>query len=232
MGRYRKAGLTGRFSGGLGDKTEDLRYIIRVLDNIRAMRRTDPFKLAEKMELYGFKDLYDQIKPGIEEIVYLPNRLPGIKTLLQVTGVLRSLFPVSLIAIILSVLMRTGLFPMVNPVIYRLFLVVPVVILIGFVLMDFTLRRMITRYEKQHPDLHKNEKKLLREAAAKIIPRLQRELRETGTPPESCPLPLYFDDYPGITIIKTKKERSLWLFKKPYDTYVGIVSFKKKPLHN
>ncbi|MBN2050639.1 MAG: hypothetical protein JW760_09360 [Spirochaetales bacterium] len=221
MGRYRK-------SGGINDTLEDLKYLIRQLDGIRAFRRTDPAPLAEKMKYYGFGDLYGRIGPDIERIVFLPNQLPVIRSLVQVTGALRSLFMVCLFSILLAVLMRAGIFPVVRPWIYRLFLYIPSVILVGFAVLDFLLRRLIAGYEKKHPNLHNDEKERLRDAVGRLIPRLYRELRERNVSPEDFPMVLYHNDYPGIRIVKSRNERVLVLFRKKYLTYVGVISGKGK----
>ncbi len=221
MGRYRK-------SRGVSDRLDDLRYIIRQLDAIRAFRRNDPSKLAQTMELYGLRGLYDKIRPSIEEIIYLPNRLPGIKVLLQITGTLRSFFTIAVISIVLAMLMRTGLFPVINLVIYRLLLYVPLVVLLGFVVTDFILRRLIARYEKRHPNLHNEERENLRDAVNRVIARMQRDLRERQIPPDNYPLLLHFCDYQGLTVLKRVQPRSMLLFRKKYDTYLCEINLKRK----
>lgn len=221
MGRYRK-------SRGVDDSLGDIRYIIRQLDAIRAFRRNDPSRLAQVMEFRGLKDVYEKVRPSIEEIIYLPNRLPGIKVLLQITGTLRSFFTIAVISIVLAMLMRTGLFPVINLVIYRLLLYVPLVVLLGFVVTDFILRRRIAGYEKKHPNLHAEERENLRDAVNRVIARMQRDLRERQVSPDDYPLLLHFCDYEGLMVLKRVQPRSMLVFRKKYDTCLCEINLRRR----
>ncbi|TFG64250.1 MAG: hypothetical protein E4H36_03515 [Spirochaetales bacterium] len=218
--------MKGIFNREQDERLKQFLYVTRVLDNLRAFRRQDPARLEQYMGLLGFGDLYRQLKSGIEAVVYLPNSLPGICRLIPAAGTLRSLFPVCLFGILISVLMRTGVLPVLNRTVYNVLLIVPAVLLVAFVIVDQVLRRKIAAYEKAHPDLHHAEKEELKKALDQVLHRFAAEISRKNRNPEDFTMKLYFNDYQRIRVISEKRERVAVLFKKKFSVYLAVPAGK------
>lgn len=213
--------IRGRIGRERDERLKQYHYVTQVLDNLRAFRRQDPARLEQYMGLLGFGDLYRNLKSGIEAIVYLPNNLPGLGRLIPAAGTLRSLFPICLFAILLSVLMRTGVLPVLNKAVFVVLLIVPLVLLAAFVLVDQVLRRKIAAYEKAHPDLHAAEKEALKAAVNQVLPRFAAEIRRKRRNTEEFVMRLYFADYARIRVLAEKRERVALFFRKKFSVYMA-----------
>jgi hypothetical protein len=202
-------------------KVENLQFIIQKLDSIRAFKRADITAIENTFNEQKLQDMWQVLKPDVEKIVYLPHSIPSILRLIKIATTLKMLFPLCLMSIIFSIIIKMGFFRMPNDLIFSILLVLPVIIMGAFVITDLMIRQKIVRYETNHPDLHQQEKTRIKKVVEKLLERLKKAIREDGLMLDECEICLYFNDYKGIHVKLSSTEKSLGLFKKKYDTYIA-----------
>ncbi|MCF8067953.1 MAG: hypothetical protein K9L30_05155 [Desulfobacterales bacterium] len=214
--------LSSRRAGGMTSSgmAENLQFIIQKLDSIRAFKRADISTLENIFNELKIPDMWQELKSDVEKIVYLPHSIPSILRLIKIATTLKMLFPLCLMAIIFSIIIKMGFFRMPNDLIFSILLVFPVIIMGAFVITDLMIRQQIVRYETNHPDLHQQEKTRIKKVVEELLKRLKKAIREDGLILDECEICLYFNDYKGIQTKLTSTEKSLGLFKKKYDTYI------------
>jgi hypothetical protein len=201
-------------------KVENLQFVIQKLDSIRAFKRADITAIENTFNEQKLQDMWQVLKPDVEKIVYLPHSIPSILRLIKIATTLKMLFPLCLMSIIFSIIIKMGFFRMPNDLIFSILLVLPVIIMGAFVITDLMIRQQIVRYETNHPDLHQQEKTRIKKVVEKLLERLKKAIREDGLILDECEICLYFNDYKGIRILQSTTEKALGLFKKKYDTYI------------
>ncbi len=206
------------------DKLSDLYYLAVQLDNIRAFRRVGTEKIESAFQRINSTGVWRKIKSDVEEIVYLPNTIPGVPRLTKIVMTLKTLFPTCFIFIILALLIGIGFIPIHAPIIFFALLTFPVFVIIAFVLIDFTIRRRIVKYEEEHPAMQSREKEHIKAVIQELIMELLREIRSGGEDPDNYKMKLFYKDYERIKIIKERKERVFGIFKRKYSTYIAIPS--------
>jgi hypothetical protein len=216
-----------RFSGGVAQEA-DLHFLIQRLDGIRAFRRVDPEHLEKSFERLDLLGIWGRIKADVHRIAYFPETIAGLPRLIKITTTLRSLFPIALLSLALSVLIRLGIFPTPATSVYLIFLFVPLAILAAFVSLDLTVRKRIAAVEKQNPELHTREKQRIKEVVVDLLSRLNVEIRLKKEDPNRYRMRLYFDDYPGANIISEKVDRVFLVFPRSYSRYVAVPSGKRE----
>ena len=172
MGRHRFP-LVGLGRRGTNEKLAQFQYLVAQLDSIRAFRRIHPSKLEEPVMKTGTTNLWNRIRPGVEKIVFLPETIPGMASLIRTAATLRMLFPLCFFSFILGILIRVGIFAVASSALYNIFLIAPIVIMLAFVVVDFTIRKRVARYEEKHPDLHVEEKEQIKRAVEELIWKLR-----------------------------------------------------------
>jgi hypothetical protein len=208
--------------GSEGWRLQNLCYLIAQLDSIRAFKRVDLTPVEESFREVDRTELWDEIQPDLEKIVYFPQTLPGALKLMQVAAVLRRLFPLCFFSIVLVILTRAGFIPIrISPIAFFLLLFLPFAILIAFIYIDLFIRRTIIRYEREHPNMQSKQKEHVRTAVQKLIPFLIEEVRNINENPIDCKMKLFYDDYEGMKIVKEIKGK---LFNRKYPTYLAIPS--------
>jgi hypothetical protein len=204
----------------------DLHFLIQQLDGIRAFRRVDPGRLEQSFERLELYRLWGSIKKDVQRIAYFPEAIPGLPKLIRITTTLRSLFPIALLSLALSVFIRLGILPMPTTSVYLIFLFVPLTIMAVFISIDLTVRRRIAAEERANPELHAEEKQRIKAVIAELLKRLNTEIHLKKVDPNRYRMRLYFNDYPGILVLSEKLDRVFGIFRRSYYRYVSIPSGK------
>ena len=195
-------------------------HLLAQLDSLRAFRRVNLTAIEESFHEINRTKLWEQIRPDLEKIVYFPQTLPMAFRLMQVGAVLRRLFPICFFSVVLVILDKLGIIRLpASPIATLLFLFVPIVILIGFVGVDLSIKRIIIKYERTHPRMQSKQKERIRTIIQTLIEDLREEIRTLGKNPVHVQMELYFDDYEGIKIVRELRGR---FFKRKYPIYLGI----------
>jgi hypothetical protein len=216
-----------RFSRGIRQEA-DLHFLIQQLDGIRAFRRVDPGRIEQSFERLGLFKIWSSIKKNVQAIAYFPETIAGLSKLIKITTTLRSLFPIALLSLALSVLIRLGIFPLPTTSVYLIFLFVPLAIMAAFISVDLTVRKRIAAEERENPQLHDEEKRRIKEVIDDLLNRLNIEIRLKNEDPSRYRMRLYFKDYPGATVLAEKVERVFGVFRRSYSRYMSIPSRKRK----
>jgi len=217
-----------RFSGGGIKQEGDLHFLAQQLDGIRAFRRVDPGRIEQSFERLGLFKIWSRIKNDVQSIVYFPESVPGLPKLIRITTTLRSLFPIALVSLVLSVLIRLGIFPLPTTSVYLIFLFVPLAIMAAFISVDLTVRKRIAAEERKNPQLHNEEKRRIKEVIDDLLNRLNIEIRLKNEDPSRYRMRLYFNDYSGDRVLAEKMERVFGVFRRSYYRYLSVPSGKKK----
>ena len=202
------------------EKLKALSFLIVKLDEFRALRRSDPERLRSAFLNAGFGGLFERIKADLERIAFFPETLPNLGGRLRLVGILRQLFPLCFFSIVLAFLIRIGIFKILDVKLYNFFLYIPIGIMFAFIVVDQSIRRVIGRYEEEHPELHATEREVCKRAVQELLDLLHREIRTYSLDTGKFRLRLYFDDYKGITVLKEYRERIMFVFKKKYSRFI------------
>jgi hypothetical protein len=226
MGRHRLSNRRFQERNGL-ETLKELHFLIRQLDSICAFRRAGTAALEASFQGVNLKNTWEKIKPDVETIAFFPNTIPEILKLVKSVALLRALFPICFFSFILSVLMMIGIIPVSNKFVLLFFLLLPIAVMLAFILIDLTIRRKIIKYEKEHSDLHSEEKRRIKKVVEELITKLSKRIKEQSESPSNFKMRLFYDDYKGIEILKRKRERVYGIFKKKYFTYIAVPSLKR-----
>ncbi|MCK4785927.1 MAG: hypothetical protein KAV87_19380 [Desulfobacteraceae bacterium] len=210
------------------DKEADLFFLIRKLDGIRAFRRSNTQAIEESFQRLYQTDLWNSIKQDVQSIVFFPNTIPGLEKLMRITYILRQLFPISILSIVLSVIIRIGLLPMPNDNIYLIFLLFPVAIIGAFIAIDLAIRMRIASFEKEHPDLNALEKERIKLVVEDLLAKLIAEILPGKENLFQYKMSLYHNDYRRTEVLRESVERVFSVFKRSYIRYVTIPCLTKK----
>ncbi|NIQ37999.1 MAG: hypothetical protein GTN81_05350 [Proteobacteria bacterium] len=201
-------------------KLQNLCYLIAQLDSIRAFKRVELTEVEKSFEEIGSMRLWEEIRPHLEKIVYFPQTLPKVLKLMQIALVLRRLFPICLFSVVLVMLDKAGIIPLpISPIASFFFLFVPIAILFGFVYVDLFIRRIIIKYERDHPNMQSKQKAHIKKVIEKLIMNLLGEIHRFGGRPHDHKMKLFFDDYEGMKIVREIKRR---LLIRKYPAYLAI----------
>lgn len=206
------------------DKLSDLYYLAVQLDSIRAFRRVGTEKIESAFQRINSTGVWRKIKSDVEEIVYLPNTIPGLLRLTKIVMTLKTLFPTCFIFIILALLIRFGVIPIPAPALSYVLIFFAIFVMFSFVALDFIIRRRIAKYEEEHPAMQSKEKEHIRDIVQELIKELLKEIRSRGEDPGRYKMRLFHKDYRGIRIIKEYRERIFGIFKRKYSIYLAIPS--------
>jgi hypothetical protein len=205
----------------------DLHFLIQQLDGIRAFRRVDPGRIQQSFERLELYRLWGSIKNDVQRIAYFPETIPGLPKLIKITTTLRSLFPIALLSLALSVFIRLGILPMPTTSVYLIFLFVPLTIMAAFISVDLTVRKRIAAEERADPELHTEEKQHIKAVIDELLNRLNIEIRLKRDDPNRYRMRLYFKDYPGAVVLSEKIDRVFGVFRRSYSRYLSIPSGRK-----
>lgn len=206
------------------DKLSDLYYLTVQLDNIRAFRRVGTEKIESAFQRINSTGVWRKIKSDVEEIVYLPNTIPGLLRLTKIVMILKMLFPTSLLFLVLAFLIRIGIIPINAPALPYVLIFFAIFVMFSFIALDFIIRRRIAKYEEEHPTMQSKEKEHIRDVVQELIKELLKEIRSRGEDPDRYKMRLFYKDYRGIRIIKEYRERIFGIFKRKYSIYLAIPS--------
>ncbi len=201
-------------------KLRNLCYLIAQLDSMRAFKRVELTEVEKSFEEIGGIRLWEEIRPDLEKIVYFPQTLPRVLRLMQIALVLRRLFPICFFSVVLVMLDKAGIIPLpISPIASFFFLFVPIAILFGFVYVDLFIRRVIIKYEHEHPNMQSKQKAHIKSVIEKLIMNLLGEIHRFGGRPHDYQMKLFFDDYEGMKIVREIKGK---LFIRKYPTYLAV----------
>jgi hypothetical protein len=198
----------------------DLHFLVQQLDAIRAFRRVDLTRTEESFRRLGLKSQWNKVKKDLEAIVRLPETLPGLPRLIGIATLLRGLFPFAIIALLLSLFIRFGLFPSPPLPFYLVMLFAPLVAMAAFITVDLTIRRRIAAHENANPDLHSEEKRRIKRVIDDLTHRLNAQIK--GEDRSTYEMSLYFDDYRGVEIIGKRQPRLFGVFKRRYSKFTAV----------
>ncbi|MQY76720.1 MAG: hypothetical protein GH155_03735 [Spirochaeta sp.] len=213
------------------DREADLFFLIRQLDSIRAFRRINTRAIEQSFQRLYQLDLWNRIKRDVESIVLFPNSIPGLEKLISITSGLKQLFPVAILSLLLSVIIKFGFLPMPNGYIYLIFLLFPLAIIGVFIAIDLAVRMRIAAFEKEHPDTNAPEKEKIKEAVEDLLEKLIVEIRPKKEKASLYKMSLYYNDYRRTEILGDSVERVFGVFKRSYIRYLTIPSLAKKKKH-
>ncbi len=223
MGRY-KFSIPGFSRKREIDKLSDLRYLILQLDSIRAFRRARTKGLDDSFERINSTSMWKKIRHDVEGIIYFPNTISGVLSLIKIVATLRAFFPFCLGLMIFALLIRLGFIPMVPLTVFYILFVLPVLIMGAFVSVDFIIRRKVAKYEGEHPAMQNEEKEHIKAVIEELITKLLKEIKSRGENPGDYRMKLFHGDYKGVMIIKERREKIYGIFKRKYSTYIVIPS--------
>jgi len=223
MGRY-KFSILGFNRKREIDKLSDLRFLVLQLDNIRAFRRARTKGLEDSFERIHSTNVWKKIRHDVEGIIYFPNTIPGVLSLIKIVAALRTFFPLCLGLMIFALLIRLGFIPMVPLAVFYTLFVLPVLVMVAFVSVDFIIRRKVTKYEGEHPAMQNEEKEHIKAVIEELILKLLKEIKSRGENPGDYRMKLFHGDYRGIMVIKERREKVYGIFKRKYSTYIAIPS--------
>ena len=226
MGHHRRSSRRIQERNGL-ETLKELHFLIRQLDSICAFRRAGIEALEASFQRVNLTNTWEKIRPDVETIAYFPNTIPKILKLVKSVAFLRALFPICFFSFILSVLLMIGIIPVSNKFVSLFFLFLPTAVMIAFILIDFTIRRKIIKYEKEQPNLHSEEKRRIKKVIEELIIKLSKRIKRQSESPSNYKMHLFYDDYKGIEILKRKRESVYGIFKKNYFTYIAVPSLKR-----
>ena len=219
MGRNRVS-LPG-FKGERGiEKLKELRFLIMQLDGMRATRRIEPAIVELSFQELNLTSMWQKIENDANKIAYLPHTIPRMKKLINLVGFLKGLFPVCFFSIVLSVFIKAGIFPEPNDLIFPALLIIPTLIMIAFICMDFLIRIKIIRYEQKHPDLYHQEGENIKRVVEALLIKMSKAIKSMGENGSKYRFKLYFNDYRGIRIVKEKNEKVFGIFRRKYVRYM------------
>jgi hypothetical protein len=227
VGRYRFP-FIGLSNKRTNEKLSQFHYLISQLDSLRAFRRVDPAKLENSVEKTNAASLWNRIRPGVERIAFLPDSIPGLSKLIRISATLRLLFPLCFFSFFLAILIRVGIFALTSVYLFNIFLFGPLIIMVSFVAVDFMIRKKVARYEKEHPDLHIEEKDQIKKAVDELILNFIREMKLYKENPDQYQMRLYFNDYRGTRVISERREKIFGVFKRSYSTFTTILALDYK----
>ena len=226
MGRHRRSNRRTQERNGI-ETLKELHFLIRQLDSICAFRRAGTAALEASFQRVNLTNTWEKIRPDVETIAYLPNTIPEILKLVKSVAFLRAIFPICFFSFILSVLLMMGIVPVSNKFVSLFFLFLPIAVMIAFILIDFTIRRKIIKYEKKQPNLHSEEKRRIKKVIEELIIKLSKRIKGQSESPSNYKMRLFYDDYKGIEILKRNRESVYGIFKKNYFTYIAVPSLKR-----
>ncbi|MBW2120953.1 MAG: hypothetical protein JRH07_03795 [Deltaproteobacteria bacterium] len=201
-------------------KLQHLCYLVVQLDSIRAFKRIALTEIERSFQEIHQSKLWEEIRPDVEKIVYFPSTIPRALKLMQVSALLRRLFPICLFSVILFVLDQAGIVSLpTSPAASFVFIILPIAILIAFVYADLLTRRTIIQYERRHPNMQTKQKEHIKTAIERLIQELNREIQAVGRKPGNYKMEVFFTDYRGINIVRENRAR---LSRRKYPVYLAI----------
>ncbi|MEM2614251.1 MAG: hypothetical protein QXO15_08540 [Nitrososphaerota archaeon] len=217
----------------LGNKKEILEELdalcklIMLLDGLRAFRRVKPEIVKAIFANLKSKDIareWSKIEKDIEKIAYMPLNIPKIKTWMKTALILRYLFIIATVPSFLLFMSRFVSKSIVINIDERISISVLLIPLISgqlSLILDFLIRRKISRYEETHPEKYLTKKTKIKATVQLIIKKVVKLMKIHGEKPEKHILTLYFNDYDNIKIISKSRGK---IFKRKYYIYKAVVS--------
>jgi hypothetical protein len=203
------------------EKLKNLSFLIMKLDEFRAFRRSNPEYLRAPSVKCGVSHIFERIKPDLETIANFPETLPDVLKLIRVVVVLRKLLPLCIFSMVLALLIRAGVFKVLNPILFYIMLILPMSIMFLFIVVDQVVRRKIARAENNNPELHTKEKENIKQAINEITRRVSQDISVDRGEAEKYKMKLYFDDYKGVIANKEYRERVMIFVKKKYSRFLS-----------
>jgi len=210
------------------EELNNLCQLIVDLDSIRAFRRIEPELLKQSFQKTKSAEIMDEwkaIRHDVEKISYMPTEIEGLPTLMRLAAFLKLLAPVVSIFMVLTLASRgSKTLPIPLPAIFgeRAIFVIAVSLSFGltlaFVMVDYTIRRRVIKYEETHIEKFGTGRKRIENVIRKLVERLAKELKRRNEDPNNFKLTLYYK-YEGLKVIKESRGRIL---RRKYLVYTAI----------
>jgi len=214
------------------EKLNALCQLISDLDSIRAFRRTKPEVIKEKFEKMKSNELmqlWKTIRHDVEKICYLPMEIQGLTTLMRLVAFLKMFVPLTSILVVLTIasqLRAPGklLIPLPelfrSPIIFGIALTLSFSIMMALVLVDYTIRRRVVKYEEKHPEKLSRARERIKDVIEKLATKLAQELKRNNEDPNNFKATLFYK-YEGLKVVKEKRGR---FSRRKYPMYTVICS--------
>lgn len=215
------------------EKLENLCQLILYLDSVRAFRRIEPELIRESFQRMGskeFTDMWKNIRHDVEKIAYNPiMEIQGLPTLLRLHAYLKLFAPLSSIFMVLALaanLHPPERLPIPLPPLFREWITLTIAvafsitIMIALVLVDYSIRRKIIKYEEEHVEKFGLGKERIKIVIEKLVKKLAEELKRSNEDPEKYKMILFFK-YDGLEVVKEHRGKIL---KRRYPLYEVICS--------
>jgi|GEM_PF-3545432 len=196
--------------------SDTLAYLIVKLDGLRAFRRADPERLKPWCDRAD-TTLYDEVRGDLTAIAFAPFENPRLRPWIQTAATFRSLLPIAVFSIVLLTLLQTGLFTVRNSAIPIVFVVASMVVLLGLVVSDLGARMGISAFERENPELNRDERDRIRGVIDRLFVKYARALKRENRDPAE--LLLYHADYKNGENGGTVRKRVLGVFPARYEMY-------------
>jgi len=212
------------------EKIDNLCQLIVDLDSIRAFRRIEPELLKQSFQKTKSAEIMEEwkaIRHDVEKISYMPIEIQGLPTLMRLAAFLKLLAPVASIFMVLTLASQmrgSKTLPIPLPAIFgerTIFMIAVSLsfgIMLAFVMVDYTIRRRVIKYEEIHLEKFGRGRKRIENVIRKLIEKLAKELKRRNEDPNNFKLTLFYK-YEGLKVIKESRGRIL---RRKYPVYTAI----------
>lgn len=183
------------------DRAKKIKRAIELLDSLRARRTFNATEVLKIFTELGYEgEIWEKTKDIVYDVAVLPTKHESYPKLKTYDSVASKLLLFSFIGLIVSTAMT---FMNYEP--YLTFIVITITLItvnISYILKLYISSKLRRIYSQADIERYDED---LKKAINTLIARLRGELKKAKIPLESVELKLYFSDYNGIKILKTKK---------------------------
>ncbi len=184
------------------NRAKKIKRAIELLDSLRARQiynATEVLKIFTELGYEG--EIWEKTKDIVYDIAVLPTKHEDYPKLKSYDNIASKLLLFSFIGLIVSTVMT---FMNYEP--YLTFIIITITLItvnISYLLKLYISSKLRRIYSQA--DIEKYDEDF-KKAINLLIARLRGELKKAKIPVENVELKLYFDDYTGIKILRTKKK--------------------------
>lgn len=199
----------------LYEKIKHLAKLVQIFDDFVMLRKTSPEKVEQIVK--GINDhavskIWSKYKKAINYLAYYPIKVPNVKRLINLKGILRIFLLLTLIYYILlfGCILHPKLFPVVLSDAKIFFTVLLISLASGFGLMflEYRIRRLVIRYESENRELLQPQINMLVKGVnelLKVLASYVRTYNRITSYKKDLIIELWRGDYKGLKVLKVKK---------------------------